>query len=640
MREIKPYQIVNFRKLLTLIIISLCVSFIFSFDVKAQYDTCAGAVSGSWTVDCGTQSTGADYWCVKGHSFYGDCSSTRTFPHLPCPDNQIPDPATGLCNPPPPDCDNDGIPDDQDSDNSSCCWTDQEGERTCPCPEGTEYINGICLNACGEGQARAADGSCNSCSDLAGQLIGVGNTEGNLPPMFACSSGCEVSRGGGSASCPGDGQCYGVTMTYTGKQCTGGGDNDYPTPDNDNTTDDDNTDPNTGCAEGEVYGTVNGETKCWPGGNGNNNSNNNPPDHQCPEGTVPSYINGQESCVPPAENGSNGGTDNNNDSNDDNTDDNSNSPCKDANGDGYNDADNIDMASCEAANGSGNGGSGNGSGNGSGDGDGSGDNTNDDNTSDSDGDGDSDVDLSGVENRLDQVNQKLQQTNQKIDQQKQLTTITNTKLQNLKDGQQQTNQTLDNIKKGQTDIVGALDSVEDAQESTREVIKSGNADNISKLNEVVEAINSLAGTTGCVDSNGDGFDDATNIDMNTCQRNESSTDTGVGAVNKSIKDLNQTLKDQTQIGPMNSRIDGKTAGDVLGGYYVRLKEIPLIAPLANINFPSGGSCSPLTFDIPEWGSFSTSLHCDTYREVSPLLSPVMLFIWSLFGIRIVMGGRG
>ncbi|PID50322.1 MAG: hypothetical protein CR991_02095 [Proteobacteria bacterium] len=180
----------------------------------------------------------------------------------------------------------------------------------------------------------------------------------------------------------------------------------------------------------------------------------------------------------------------------------------------------------------------------------------------------------------------------------------------------------------------------------------------------------------CVDSNGDGFDDSTNIDMATCRSNSghtsspsdvdlstleqlqqqttnavnkgnsnldamntnlSQTNDKLDIANRTLNDIKEELaKEELVLNPHTAKAEGKTFSSVIDEHYERLKNAPLIAPLSNISFPNAdGVCIPLSFDLGAWGSHSTSIHCELYRQVSPALGVVMLFVWSLLGIRIL-----
>lgn len=102
----------------------------------------------------------------------------------------------------------------------------------------------VCIPSCDEGQGRTASGECDYCANLAGQLIGIDDTVGNIPPTSSCVSDCELLRGGGSATCLGDGVCREVDMVYSGQSCP---------------SDDDN---NGDCPAGTVSSAVNGEFLC------------------------------------------------------------------------------------------------------------------------------------------------------------------------------------------------------------------------------------------------------------------------------------------------------------------------------------------------------------------------------------------
>jgi hypothetical protein len=129
---------------------------------------------------------------------------------------------------------------------------------------------------------------------------------------------------------------------------------------------------------------------------------------------------------------------------------------------------------------------------------------------------------------------------------------------------------------------------------------------------------------------------------------QSGTAQVVGAVNTQgaatgmkldgIKDAIEGLGDDVEFDEesLNGGGDSPSFGASLEGFYNRVQGSPIAQAATGITISGTGGCSALSVDAGEWGQWSTTLHCDTWQAITPYFGTVMLFVWSILGIRIVM----
>jgi hypothetical protein len=114
--------------------------------------------------------------------------------------------------------------------------------------------------------------------------------------------------------------------------------------------------------------------------------------------------------------------------------------------------------------------------------------------------------------------------------------------------------------------------------------------------------------------------------------------TATGTKLDGIKDAIEGLGDDVEFDEesLNGGGDSPSFGASLEGFYNRVQGSPIAQAATGITISGTGGCSALSVDTGEWGQWTTSLHCDTWQAITPYFGTVMLFVWSILGIRIVM----
>lgn len=155
---------------------------------------------------------------------------------------------------------------------------------------------------------------------------------------------------------------------------------------------------------------------------------------------------------------------------------------------------------------------------------------------------------------------------------------------------------------------------------------------------------SMGGTTG--DSQTTGAQGESNTDAVTCPNGYVAWDDGTGsACIGSVQDTDTTGIEEKLDG-ISDKLDDfgdvsfsgdevGTFGGLTGAFYDRIKSTPLLSMGSGITF-GAGDCPSINIDTVLLGSFGTSQHCDIYNTVKPLLSAVMILIFSFIGVRIIL----
>lgn len=81
----------------------------------------------------------------------------------------------------------------------------------------------------------------------------------------------------------------------------------------------------------------------------------------------------------------------------------------------------------------------------------------------------------------------------------------------------------------------------------------------------------------------------------------------------------------------------KTFTETLTDFRAAIQQSPLmIAVNATTGGMGVGTCPPLQFTVPGWGTIGTAIHCEIANDSFGILGPLMLGIWGFLGLRIIV----
>lgn len=155
---------------------------------------------------------------------------------------------------------------------------------------------------------------------------------------------------------------------------------------------------------------------------------------------------------------------------------------------------------------------------------------------------------------------------------------------------------------------------------------SDNADVIAKLNEIKakqagtnSKLNTISNQIGEGNQKLDGI--------------KSSVD-GLGDKLDGVKDAVEDLNNADEF---SAPTDGEEYGDSLNNYWGRLQNAPIIQAVDNvIPAEQEGSCPPLEFELFDWGTVGTTMHCDLWEQATPIIEVMAVVAWSLLGLFILL----
>lgn len=141
---------------------------------------------------------------------------------------------------------------------------------------------------------------------------------------------------------------------------------------------------------------------------------------------------------------------------------------------------------------------------------------------------------------------------------------------------------------------------------------------------------------GDVDGDGDSDNGDLVAKLESLNRSQRQTTNELAQANDTLDSIEsntasiaEQLENINNAGDFNSPDDADDIATSTGDYFGRLQQAPIVQAVQNIApVEQQGSCPSLDFSLP-WGNVSTTLHCDIWQTVKPIIETVAVVAWSI-----------